>query len=659
MLSSLFDEAPYGVAVLDEDVRWVYLNPAMAHINARPVHEHLGRHPVDLVGSWARPWVERIELVLRTGRAQPAERVVIPYPEHRAVFELTYSPVSGLDVLHGGKGVMVHVTDVTDAYAEQSLLALLSTGAGLLAAAEDVGDVAQAVASIGAEVVSGRAAVAVVEGERLRLLAVSGPGVPALGGRVDTLLPLLPHVMAAEAVATGLVQRAETPDEVLRRNADGAGLLDGSPVAGVLSVPVVVGGEAVAVLELGRTGRRRFTDGVVDAARTLAAMAGAAIARVQRSLAKSERRLREALDALLEDVTIAEAVRGEHGAIVDFRIVYANRRSVDGAGRALSEQLGARVLDLYPAFRENGLFESFARVVETGEPFVADERQYDDVVDGTAIHGWWSLLVSRLGDGYLACSRDMTSVVESRLRAAQALEAQRSEREAVQLLQQFALPVRLPSVAGLDLASAHLPAGGETPLGGDWYDAVAVGDGRVGLVIGDVSGHGRDAAQAMIDVRRFIGALTSEQLTPAQVLHRANENLLTKPTDAMVTCCYAVVDVPARRLTYALAGHPAPVVRDGRGTALGQSPPGPPLGVTADATYVDSTVDLDAAFSVVLYTDGLVERRGEDLGASLESLRDAVATAERADAESLRTAIVARFAGNPSDDACLLVASAE
>lgn len=654
VLSSLFDGAPYGVAVLDDAVRWVYLNPALALINQRPVHEHLGRHPVELVGAWARPWVDRIEQVLRTGRAQPAERVVIPYSDRRAVFELTYSPVSGLDVLHGGRGVMVHVTDVTAAYAERSLLGLLSSGAALLAAAEDLGEVAHALASIGAEVVSGHAAVAVVEQERLRLLATAGPGVPALEGRHDETLLLPPQATAAGAVATGLVQQADTAEEVLRRNADG-GLLHHVDVDWVLALPVVVGGEVAAVLELGRTGGGPAAEGAVDAVSTLVAMGASAVARVQRSLARSERRLRDALDALLEDVSIAEAVRDDAGAVVDFRIVYANRRSVDGAGRALSEQLGAHVLDLYPAFRANGLFEEFVRVVETGEPFVADERRYDDEVDGRPIRGWWSLMVSRLGDGYLAASRDVTSLVESRIRAAELLEARRSEREAVQLLQQFALPLRLPSVAGLGLAAAHLPAGGDAPLGGDWYDAVALPDGAVGLVIGDVAGHGRAAAQAMIDVRRYIGSLTGERLSPAAVLARANEHLLAAGTDVMVTCCYAVVDAAGRRLTYALAGHPPAVVRDASGTVLAGGVPGPPLGVLAEAAYEERSVDLVGPFALVLYTDGLVERRGEDIVDSLEGLRAVVAAATSPDAEVLRTTLLERFSGNPSDDACLLV----
>lgn len=367
-------------------------------------------------------------------------------------------------------------------------------------------------------------------------------------------------------------------------------------------------------------------------------------------------RFERVLDAMLDDVAVAVAVRDDGGTVVDFTLTYVNDRSVDGAGRRRDELVNASVLTLYPQWRASGLFDRFRAVVDSGVPYVADALHYVDEVDGRIIEGWWRLSVVRFGDGYLATSRDVTAEV----RAARDLEAARAmaaaERNAVQLLQEMALPRALPAVAGVDLAAHYRPAEHVVPIGGDWYDAFVLPDGRVGVVVGDVAGHGRSAAASMVRQRTTVTALARLDASPATVLTRANAAALAEG-DAFTTCCYAVVDLAAATLTIARAGHPpAVLVTHGRTTGPVWSPAGLPLGVDGAAVYREIVVPLDGPSTLVLYTDGLIERRGDDLADSIARLSDLVDAGPRTGSAALCTALVDAVAGDRiDDDFCVLV----
>ncbi|MEZ5181713.1 MAG: SpoIIE family protein phosphatase [Acidimicrobiales bacterium] len=370
----------------------------------------------------------------------------------------------------------------------------------------------------------------------------------------------------------------------------------------------------------------------------------------------SERRFRDVLDAMQDHVAIGASVRDERGAIVDFALTFLNRAFVDGAGRSGEELLGGRVLDLFPGWEDHGLLDAFRRVVETREPLVADRVRYEGTTaEGRPIVGWWSLTVVPFDDGYLASSRDITTQVqaEEERRLAE-LEAVR-HREVVELLQRAALPQAMPVVHGVDLGARYQPASSR-PIGGDWYDAFALDDHRVGLVIADVAGHGLDAAAFMVQVRNVVRALAHEHEAPGRVLARSDAVLARLAVgDLYATCCYAVLDVAARRVAWARAGHLHPILWSAAPEVL-EAEGGPPLGVDGGGRFPVAERDLGPGEGLVLCTDGLVEARGRSLADGIAALVDQVARAAPGlGAQALADGLAAA-ADEPEDDLAVLVA---
>ncbi|HRW38041.1 MAG: SpoIIE family protein phosphatase [Acidimicrobiales bacterium] len=370
----------------------------------------------------------------------------------------------------------------------------------------------------------------------------------------------------------------------------------------------------------------------------------------------SERRFRDVLDAMQDHVAIGASVRDRHGAIVDFSLTFLNRAFVDGAGRAGEELLGGRVLELFPGWADHGLLDAFRQVVETREPLVAERVRYEGTTaDGRPIVGWWSLTVVPFDDGYLASSRDITAQVqaeEERRRAE--LDAVR-HREVVELLQRAALPQAMPSVAGVELGARYQPAAAQ-PIGGDWYDAFALDERRVGLVIADVAGHGPEAAAFMVQVRNVVRALAHEHEAPGRVLARADAVLARLTTgDLFATCCYAVLDVGTSRVTWARAGHLHPILWSATPEVL-EADGGPPLGVDGAGRFPVASCDLAPGDGLVLFTDGLVETRDRSLAEGVASLVDQVGRAAASvSAQALADGLAAAV-GEPEDDLAVLVA---
>lgn len=357
----------------------------------------------------------------------------------------------------------------------------------------------------------------------------------------------------------------------------------------------------------------------------------------------SDPAFRAALDQLFDHVTVGRPVRDAAGAIVDFEMVLVNAPSHDAVGRTASEMEGHRVTELFPGWMASDVGRAFCRVVESGEPFVDHWTAYADTIDdGTSIEGYWSIGCAPFGDGYLAVSRDVSAVVREELARREEQRELERTRAAVELLQRSALPLELPVVDGLALAARHVPAGDDgQPVGGDWYDAFALGGGRVALVIGDVAGHGIDAAAHMVQLRTMVRTLAIEHEDPAAVLARANAVAArVGDRDIHTTCGCAVLDVAARTLRWASAGH-LPMVRVGAEATLLEAPTGLPLGVDPDARYDAHEVALDRGDRIVAFTDGLVEARGEELGRSLERLRARLADAGPLSAPATVDALVA------------------
>jgi anti-sigma regulatory factor (Ser/Thr protein kinase)/GAF domain-containing protein len=207
---------------------------------------------------------------------------------------------------------------------------------------------------------------------------------------------------------------------------------------------------------------------------------------------------------------------------------------------------------------------------------------------------------------------------------AQALDRARSfesERSIAETLQRSVLPISLPQVAGVQIAARYLPGTREVDIGGDWFDAVELRDGRIGLVVGDVVGKGVHAAASMGQLRNALRAISVERLKPPSALTRLDRLASDGLEMTFATVVYAVVDTSAGVLRHSSAGHPPPVVAypDGRVELL-EGGRGLPLGTGLGPKYRQSVVELPAGSIVLLYTDGLVERRGSSIDDGLEAL---------------------------------------
>ncbi|MER6074348.1 GAF domain-containing SpoIIE family protein phosphatase [Streptomyces sp. NPDC001817] len=183
----------------------------------------------------------------------------------------------------------------------------------------------------------------------------------------------------------------------------------------------------------------------------------------------------------------------------------------------------------------------------------------------------------------------------------------------------------LPAVPGLLLAARYLPATQGLNIGGDWYDAFVQPDGSLLAVIGDVTGHGLHAAVVMGQLRTALRAYAVDNSTPGQILTRLHHMLRHLQPDLYATALVARFRPGEPRVLWASAGHPPGVVRGADGTVrvLGGKP-GVMLGIPLTYTYADHVADLQPGSSLVLYTDGLVERRAQGIDPGIERLSRAL-----------------------------------
>jgi serine phosphatase RsbU (regulator of sigma subunit)/anti-sigma regulatory factor (Ser/Thr protein kinase) len=217
--------------------------------------------------------------------------------------------------------------------------------------------------------------------------------------------------------------------------------------------------------------------------------------------------------------------------------------------------------------------------------------------------------------------------------AAQALDRAShfaSEQAVAETLQRSVLPVSLPRVEGVELAARYLPGSAQLDVGGDWFDAIRLPGGKLGLVVGDVVGKGVQAAASMAQLRNAIRAFSIERLKPSSVLARLNRLAEDALDTSFATLAYIVLDPETSICRLSCAGHPPPVVAypDGRVELL-DAARGLPLGTGIDSKYRQESIELPAGSVLVLYTDGLVERRGKSIDDGLADLRAAVASAPK------------------------------
>ncbi|MDK1477047.1 SpoIIE family protein phosphatase [Streptomyces sp. 549] len=252
------------------------------------------------------------------------------------------------------------------------------------------------------------------------------------------------------------------------------------------------------------------------------------------------------------------------------------------------------------------------RALEAEEPVIAPLEAGGVVLGG---------LVIRPDAGDPIEPEHLTAVVQQIAQAVRRAGLHEHEHRLAERLQRSLLP-QLPTVDGLEIADSYAPGVDMVEVGGDWYDVHHLDDDHVGLTIGDVAGHGLPEAAAMA---RISAALRSIALRcgryPGTVLRELNEFLGTYHAGLMATACYLVYNRRTRTLRYAKAGHPPPLLisADGRSRFLEEAL-APPLGPMPGMRYREAETAVEAGDTLLLYTDGLIERRGENLDVGLRRL---------------------------------------
>ena len=232
----------------------------------------------------------------------------------------------------------------------------------------------------------------------------------------------------------------------------------------------------------------------------------------------------------------------------------------------------------------------------------------------------------------------------------------RRERDTAITLQRSLLPQEVHLTPGLEIAYRYLPSSVVSEVGGDWFDVVPLTSGRVALVVGDVMGHGIRAAATMGQLRTAARTLITMEVTPDQLLRSLDETASANGEGQLATCVCAVFDPADRSCTIACAGHPPPVVTEADGaTRLLDVPPGAPLGV-GGVPFESVQFTLAEESVLVLYTDGLIERRDRDLDEGLELLSRAVAQPADSLEQGCDAVLEAMTAGDSDDDIAMIMA---
>ncbi len=252
----------------------------------------------------------------------------------------------------------------------------------------------------------------------------------------------------------------------------------------------------------------------------------------------------------------------------------------------------------------------------------------------------------------LRIERERQQLVEAE-REAQTRLYEREHSIAV-TLQRSLLPDELVEMPGVLLAARYLPASTRTEVGGDWYDVIPLPRGRLGLVIGDVAGHGIPAAAAMGQIRMALRAYALDELAPAEAMRRLNQLLLELQPGVMSTVLYAQFDVDLCELRFANAGHPPPLLLSTEAVAYLDEGLAPPIGVSPHIAFDEGVYAVPAGSTLLLYTDGLVEERGRAIDLGLEDLRR-VSLEEPGDLESLCDHVLQSLVSDTlADDVALL-----
>ncbi|MCX5192805.1 SpoIIE family protein phosphatase [Streptomyces sp. NBC_00249] len=540
-LDALFETCPIGLVMLDEELRYVHLNQALADMDGVPLREHLGRRTAEVMLTSDGGEFQRMLRAVADGGA-PLVSVLVGLrtpgrPDRDQVRSVSLFPLSGAgDTRPGLGGLMVDVTDREQALLEateaRQRLALLDRAAARIGTTLDVGTTARELIDAAVPDFCDGAVVELVEW--MNPAEAFDPELPLVTNRIAARTTLPPP---APELVGGLDRVTYPPGSSIHRM-----LSTGRP----LCVPV----------------NEEFTSRTV----------------VHRD------RARLLLDSGVADILMAPLVaRGTIQGIAMF-------------GRSAAR----------PAFAGQDL--SLAGELASRAALCLDNAR----------------LYSRVQDIALT-------------------------------LQRALLPSALTTGPYVSVAHRYLPGSRATEVGGDWYDVIDLPTGRVALLVGDVMGHGVPAAASMGRLRITAKAVARHTLDPVALLTELDACAQESGIE-LATCLCLLYDPRTGRARIANAGHPPPLVRrpDGTVDTLGEVL-GVPLGV-GGVPFRSTETELPEGAVLALYTDGLIETRGQDIDAGLDALRRQLAQASGPLEEAADRILAGLLPDPPTDDTVLLLA---
>jgi anti-anti-sigma factor len=493
-----------------------------------------------------------------------------------------------------------------------------------------------------------RAAVAALDEATERLVASLDGETYAARQAVETAASVL-QLAVPEGADTGPAYR--DPELAARR--------DQLPVASGMAVPLVVRRRVLAVLGVGR---RADAPGFNEDDRALVEeIAGRAALALDNALLLADERASAQRLTVLQTATAALSAATTPDLVGAAAVAHIRTLLGDGSAVSIHELDEARrvLIDLtgaatFPATPWRSIPLSTVRPVtmavherraqwfENFDDWLAEHPGQDAELSANmrslGLAGGVALpllagasVIGVIGIGF-GSARRLTSAERSTLLAlaeqcGQALDRARlyrAEQRIAETLQRSLLPQQLPLLGRLALAARYLPGAAGTQAGGDWYDVVELDESRIAIAVGDVVGQGPAAAAVMGQLRSSLSTALLTGNGPAQALEVLDRFATRLPGATASTAACLIVDWERGSVRWASAGHPPPLLMSHGEVRYLDDAGGTVLGVSQRAAFPEGTAEIEPGAVLLLYTDGLVERRGETLDAGLDRLCDAV-----------------------------------
>lgn len=335
----------------------------------------------------------------------------------------------------------------------------------------------------------------------------------------------------------------------------------------------------------------------------------AAHARAEGALRLSEERYRTLFSSMSEGFALHEIICDEANEPIDYRFLEINEAFERQTELKRENVIGRTVLDVLPG-NDPYWVEIYGKVALTGEPVHLE--QYS-----SPLGRWYGVYAFSPIKGQFAVL--FTDITERKHMEEELAQADRRKQELydrehriAESLQQAIVPVAMPSkIYDFSFGVQYRPALDEAEIGGDFYDVFDLGDGKVGIMIGDVAGKGLQAAIRVASARYAIRSYAYSDPTPSKVLAFTNEALykFEGGEPSMLTALFVVMDNASRTVEYSCAGHEPPIVCRSGGLVEEMEYGGMPLGILGTSKYSDTCFKLDPGDTMVVITDGITEAR--------------------------------------------------